>query len=119
MITLAWIGLLIFGILLIGIVLLTDEDGSGLILLLFAGLCVMGSWSIYRNQKFEQNKITVYEKPKISVIIKTENSIKYLIDDEKVHTFSEMKWLDHKKIWWEVEYYNSRTNRKLVVRKKK
>ena len=82
---------IIFGSVLLIIILICsimmfglDEIGAGLCLLV-GGIVIGGLFfGIANHEHFEENKIIFYEKPKIVLLSKKPNSVKYLIDNDNI-----------------------------------
>ena len=71
-----------------------------------------------REYDFDKNKKVEYVRPKEMEVFAREDSIVYFIDgSEEGRAYTEIKWLNTNNIYWKVEYYKSRTNKELVVRR--
>jgi hypothetical protein len=92
----------------------TGDVGNIFVLLIIITACAYVFILSINERIFDNNKKITYVKPEIQLVEKTVEHVKYMIDKDKIHKFTDMKWNDSNNIYWKIEHYKSKTNKTLV-----
>jgi hypothetical protein len=73
---------------------------------------------LVQQYQFNKNKTITYIKPKIQLIKKTDEYVKYLFDDDHLRTYTQFNFLNTNNFYWKIEKYKSKTFKSLVWTKR-